>query len=341
MRIERTVFGSTEREEPIFLYTLQSSSGSLLQMTNFGAILTKVVVQNREGVLQNVNLGFDSLEEYFQPHPFFGATVGRFCNRIAGGRFELDGRFYQLATNKGPHHIHGGTIGFDKHVWSAEEFLQPNEKAGVRFRLTSPSGDEGYPGNLNVVAEYSWSETNELCCTFSATCDQPTVINLTNHAYWNLAGAGFGTILDHQLQIYSDRYLEVDDYLIPTGNVLEVSNSPLDFRQPHRIGSRIDQLPKTKGYDHCFVIDGQAGQLRTAAIVQEPHSGRTMEVLTTQPGVQLYTGNHLSKKFEPHSGFCLETQHFPDSPNHPHFPTTRLDPGQTYQETTVYRFGIV
>jgi len=341
MQIEQNEYGQTERGERVDLFTIKSSTGSFLQMTNFGAIVTKVVVQNREGHLHNVTLGFDSLSSYLQPHPFFGATVGRFCNRIALGRFQLDGKTYQLAVNKPPHHIHGGEIGFDKKLWSAETFSENDQQAGIRFRLTSPDGDEGYPGRLEVMAEYSWSEKNELFCKFVAQTDQPTIVNLTNHAYWNLAGDDTGTIFDHHLQLPSHQYLEVDDHLIPTGNLLGVDDSALDFRQTHRIGSRIEQLPATKGYDHCFVIDGEPGQLKVAAHVHEPHSGRTMEVLTTQPGVQLYTGNHLSGKYESHSGFCLETQHFPDSPNHSHFPTTRLDPGQTYEEITVYRFGII
>jgi aldose 1-epimerase len=341
MQIEQKEFGVTSQGEQVNLYTIRSSTGSSLQMTNYGAIVTKVMVQNREGEFHNVNLGFDSLDSYLERHPFFGATVGRFCNRIAQARFQLDGQWFQLAANKPPHHIHGGEIGFDKRVWSAEHFYENEQVGGIRFRLTSPDGDEGYPGRLEVTAEYSWSEKNELSCKFHAQTDRATVVNLTNHAYWNLAGDDSGKILDHHLQLPCHRYLEVDDLLIPTGNILDVQDTPLDFRQTHRIGSRIDQLSATKGYDHCFVIDGEPGQLRLAAHVHEPHSGRTMEVWTTQPGVQLYTGNHLSGKYHAHAGFCLETQHFPDSPNHPSFPSTRLDPGQTYAETTVYRFGII
>lgn len=341
MKIQQSHFGTTSDGQPVELFTIASSSGSSLQLTNFGAIITQVLVQNRDGKLQNVNLGFDKLDDYLTRHPFFGATVGRFCNRIAGGKFTLDGRDYQLDTNKSPNHIHGGPVGFDKKVWQAKTFTDGEARSGVRLSLTSPDGDQGYPGTLQVTAEYSWSESNELTCLFTATTDQPTIVNMTNHAYWNLAGAGSGVVADHLLQMECDRFLEVDEGLIPTGRIRDVTGTPLDFRQYHRIGSRLEQLPATKGYDHCYVINGTPGQLRLAARVQEPSCGRTMEVWTTQPGVQLYTGNHLSGHFGPHSGFCLETQHFPDSPNHPDFPSTRLDPGETFQQSTVLRFGIV
>lgn len=341
MKILQDSYGKTDDGQAIDLFTITSSSGSALQLTNFGAILTQVIVQDREGKMQNVNLGFDRLEGYLARHPFYGATVGRFCNRIAGGKFALDGREFQLDTNKSPNHIHGGPLGFDKKVWQAEPFSDGDARSGIRLRLTSPDGDQGYPGTVKVVAEYSWSESNELACTFSAVTDQPTIINMTNHAYWNLAGTGSGVISDHLLQLESKQFLEVDNTLIPTGKLIDVVGTPLDFREYHRIGSRLDQLPNTKGYDHCYVIEGDAGKLRIAARVHEPTAGRTMEVWTTQPGVQLYTGNHLAGQFGPHSGFCLETQHFPDSPNHPNFPTTRLNPGETFCETTIYKFGII
>ena len=341
MKIQQTHFGTASDGQPVDLFTITSSSGSTIQLTNLGAILTQVIVQNRDGKLQNVNLGFDNLDGYLARHPFFGATVGRFCNRIAGGKFTLEGQEFQLDTNKSPNHIHGGPIGFDKKIWQAQTFTDGDARSGVRLSLISPDGDQGYPGTLQVTAEYSWSETNELTCLFTASTDKPTIVNMTNHAYWNLAGAGSGVIADHLLQMECDRYLEVDDGLIPTGEIRDVADTPLDFRQFHRIGSRLEQLPATKGYDHCYVINGQPGQLRIAARVLEPSCGRTMDVWTTQPGVQLYTGNHLSEPFGPHSGFCLETQHFPDSPNQPEFPTTQLNPGETYRQSTLFRFGIV
>lgn len=349
MHIEQTSFGTTDDGQNVDLFTITSSSGSLLQMTNFGAIVTQVVVPDRRGRLQNVTLGFSNLSGYLTKHPFFGATVGRFCNRIDRGRFVLDGKVHQLPINKEPNHIHGGPVGFDKRVWAVAGSGQPvagNEEtledssAAVVFSLLSSDGDQGYPGMLKVTAEYRWSEANELTCTFRATTDSPTIVNMTNHAYWNLAGAGSGLIADHHLQFQSSRFLEVDDALIPTGAICDVGGTPLDFRKRCSIGSRLEQLPTTKGYDHCFVIDGPAGQLRLAARAEEPTSGRALEVWTTQPGVQLYTGNHLKEPFSAYSGFCLETQHYPDSPNKPHFPTTRLDPGEIFEETTVYRFGI-
>ena len=327
-------------DPPVDHFTLISSAGAQVSLTNFGGILTAVEVPDRAGNLVNVTLGFAELSRYLAKHPFYGATVGRFCNRIAGGRFALDGQTYQLAVNKHPNHIHGGTVGFDKRVWSVENQGITDGIARVRLALTSPDGEEGYPGTVRVTAEFTWSEDHTLTLSFSATTDRPTIINLTNHAYWNLAGDRSGSIDDHRLQLDCHHYLEVDDTLIPTGRILDVADTPLDFLQPATIGSRLRQLPATRGYDHCLVIDGQPGALRRCARVEEPRSGRTLEVLTTQPGVQFYTGNHLVGEYSPHSGFCLETQHYPDSPNHPHFPSTRLDPGTVFEETTVLRFGV-
>ncbi|MBX3420820.1 MAG: galactose mutarotase [Pirellulaceae bacterium] len=340
MQIDRSNYGSTPDGQEVELFSISNSSGWMVQLTNFGAILTSVVVPDRDGTLGNITLGFDSLASYLQRHPFFGATVGRFCNRIAAGKFELDGKVYQLSVNKPPNHIHGGQIGFDKRVWRAETVAPDARTAGVRLSLTSPDGEEGYPGTVQATAEYLWDEAGQLTCTFRATSDQPTVINMTNHAYWNLAGAGNGDIRQHLLQLAASQYLEVDETLIPTGAIVGVADTPLDFRQFHAIGERLDQLPATKGYDHCFVVDGQPGSMRRCARAIDPQSGRSLEVLTTQPGVQLYTGNHLTGAFASHAGFCLETQHYPDSPNKPHFPSTRLVPGQVFEQVTVYRFGI-
>ncbi len=340
MKIERKPFGVTQDGQDVDLITMATASGSYLQMTNFGAIITQVVVPDREGRLQNVTLGFDDLSGYLVKHPFFGATVGRFCNRIDRGKFTLDGNEYQLPINKQPNHIHGGPVGFDKRVWMAAPCESQDSQAGIRFTLTSLDGDQGYPGTLDVTAEYRWSETNELTCIFRAITDAPTIINLTNHAYWNLAGAGSGSIAEHVLQLWCSRFLEVDETLIPTGKIVEVDGTPHDFREPHPIGKRLEQLPSTKGYDHCFVVDGNLGDRRKAAFARDPKSGRTLEVWTSQPGVQLYTGNHLSVPFPAYSGFCLETQHFPDSPNKPQFPRVRLNPGEWFEEETVYRFGV-
>ncbi len=339
MSVQRTPFGKTPEGIAVDLFTLTNAEGNLVTLTNYGAILVSVEVPDRDGKRVNVNLGFDNLAGYLGGHPHFGSTIGRFANRIAGGKFTLEGKTYTLAVNNGPNHLHGGKIGFDKQVWQAEELHEP-ESVGVRFSLLSPDGQEGYPGNLSVVVEYSWNNDNELRSTFRATTDQATVVNLTNHAYWNLAGAGNGSVLEHVLHMTCDRYLAVDDTLIPTGELASVSGTPLDFSQPTTIGARIDKLPATKGYDHCYVVNGPIGTLRSCGKVTDPSSGRSMEVLTTQPGVQLYTANHLGAPWGPHGAFCLETQHYPDAPNQPDFPTTRLNPGEKFEQTTINRFSV-
>lgn len=338
MTLERTPFGKTSDGSSVELFTLTNGAGNTVQLTNYGAILVSVQVPDRNGKRANINLGFGDLQGYLAGNPFFGATVGRYANRIAKGKFQLADKTYTLVVNNGPNHLHGGTVGFDKQVWQTEE-LRQDDRVGVRFKLTSPDGQEGYPGNLDVTAEYTWSNDNALTFKFQATTDAPTVLNMTNHAYWNLAGAGHGDILQQVLQLNCDRYVAVDETLIPTGEIAKVEGTPLDFRQPHALGERIAQLPSTKGYDHCYVINGPAGELRRCAVVRDPSSGRVMEVSTTQPGVQLYTANHLGAPWGQHGAFCLETQHYPDSPNHPEFPTTQLNPGETFSETTVVRFS--
>lgn len=336
MPVEVTEFGRTQDGQEISLFTMINSHGHRVQLTNYGAILVSVEVPDRDGQLANVNLGYSSLDGYLDRHPYFGSTVGRFCNRIAAGKFELEGQSYSLAINNGPNHLHGGIVGFDKHVWKYELVDD-----GVLFSTISPDGEEGYPGELHITAKYTWNDQSELIYSFEATTQAPTVLNLTNHAYWNLSGAGNGTIHDHELKLQCARSLEVDDSLIPTGTILETAGTVLDFHEFRKLGERLEELPGTKGYDHCYVVDGEAGgEPRSCALARDPVSGRTMEVLTTQPGMQLYTGNHLEGDFEAHSGFCLETQHYPDSPNKPDFPSTRLDPGQTFEETTIHRFGV-
>lgn len=344
MKIQKTDFGQTPGGVGISLFTLTNSTGSSASFIDYGAILVSLKIPDRDGNRLNVNLGYENLDGYLDRHPYFGSTVGRFCNRIALGQFTLDGQLYELAVNNGPNHLHGGIEGFDKLLWDAEEF-EAEGLAGVRFRTVSPAGQEGYPGTLTVVAEYTWNDACELKYTFQAETDAPTVLNLTNHAYWNLAGAGQGDVLGHEVKLNCDRFLAVDDNLIPTGELSSVDGSPLDFSQYRTLGERIKELPATLGYDHCYVINGEAGELRSCGIARDPGSGRTMEVLTTQPGVQLYTGNHLepdkhNSQLAAHGGFCLETQHYPDSPNQPEFPSTRLDPGTTFQETTVHRFSV-
>lgn len=340
--IEKTVFGQTESGQNVDLYTCTNQNGLSMQLTNYGAILVTFEAPDREGRLDNINLGFKSLDGYLQRHPYFGATVGRFCNRIGGAKFTLDGETYELAANDGTNHLHGGLKGFDKVIWEAEP-VEGAEGVGVRFSYHSADGEEGYPGNLQVEALYLLTNENELKVDFTATTDKATPVNLTNHAYWNLGGAGSGTILDHQLTLAADRYLEVDGELIPTGNIPGVSGTPLDFLKAEAIGARIADLAPMSGYDHCFVLQKQGSGLELAARVEDPESGRVLEILTTQPAIQLYTGNFLDGSdgaggYPQHSGFCLETQHHPDAPNKADFPSVILRPGETYRQTTVHRF---
>ncbi len=339
MQVSVSDYGKTGDGVAVELYTLTNQAGNRVQLTNYGAILVSVEVPDQDGQRENVNLGFPSLDGYLQRHSYLGSTVGRFCNRIANGQFTLDGTTYSLVINNGPNHLHGGTIGFDKFVWSAETY-EADGVCGVRFSVEIPDGHENYPGKLNVTADYSWNDHNELKYVFGATTDKPTVINMTNHAYWNLGGVGSGDILNTDLQLNCDHSLAVDESLIPTGEILDVAGSVLDFRSPHALGERIQSLEATKGYDHCYVVNGSFGELRVGGKARDPKSGRTMTVSTTQPGMQLYTGNHLGGEHQPYGGFCLETQHYPDSPNKPDFPTTRLNPDETFSETTIHKFGV-
>jgi len=299
-----------------------------------------VRVPDRHGELTDVTLGFPTLDGYLQRHPYFGSTVGRFANRIAGARFELDGTVYRLAANDGPNHLHGGRVGFDRVLWEAEPF-ETGDESGVRFGHLSRDGDEGYPGNLQVEAVYALNDDDELRMSFTARTDAATPVNLTNHAYWNLAGGG--TILEHEVSIEADRHLSIDDRHIPTGVIAPVAGTPMDFTEPKALGRDIDEVPGL-GYDHSFVLRHRS-TVAPAARLFHPESGRAMHVATSQPGLQLYTGNKLSG-FEPHGGFrrfagvCLETQHFPDSPNQPQFPSTVLSPGEPYAEVTIHRFTI-
>ncbi len=338
MRIERTAFGGPEVE----LFSLINRDGNTLKLTNYGAIIVAIDVPDREGVRKNVNLGFESLEGYKQRHPYFGATVGRFANRIAGGQFSLDGKSYPLAVNNGPNHLHGGIVGFDRKIWQAEE-LHLSEAIGIRFRMTSEDGDEGYPGTVQCVADYLWDNHSKLTIRYQATTDRATPINLTNHAYFNLGGCGSGKVYQHLLKLRCSKYLEVNDAMIPTGLQKDVVGTPMDFLAPHAIGERIETLTATQGYDHCFVVEGSMGTLRPCAEVSDPKSGRAMTIETTLPGVQLYTGNFLSGGADcaghgRHEAFCLETQHFPDAPNQASFPSCILRPGETFDHTTTFRF---
>lgn len=343
MKIEKKPFGQTKEGVQVDLYTCTNAQGSVLKMTNFGATTVALEVPDRSGNRTNVSLGFESLEGYLGDHPYFGATVGRYCNRIALGRFTLDGQQYTLATNNDANHLHGGDVGFNKVVWNAKP-LMTDSGVGVEFTYQSPDGEEGYPGNLSVTAVYLLTNDNQLVVEFTATTDKATPVNLTNHNYWNLAGAGSGTIRDHVLEIAAERYLPVDEGLIPTGELADVTDTPLDFTQPQKIGARLDQIQADPvGYDHCYVLCGEIGQMKLAARVKEPRSGRVMEIHTTQPGLQFYSGNFLDGSaanggYQQYEGFCLETQHFPDSPNQPDFPNTILRPGETYHHKTIHRF---
>lgn len=343
MNIQSNVFGATQDGQDVTRFTLTNSHGNSVSVMTWGATLLDVNVPDRDGKRENVNLAFDELAPYLEGHPYFGSTVGRFCNRIAEGKFTIDGREYQVTTNAGKHHIHGGKTNFTYQNWSGESFHE-NDVAGVRFQLTSPDGQEGYPGTVHASVEYSWNDKNELRIAFSATTDAPTHVNLTNHSYWNLGGAGSGSAMDHVATIEADQYLDVDDDLIPTGRLNSVADTVLDFRVGLPLGDRVNQLVATKGYDHCYVVRGSAGELRKAARVVDPKSGRVLEIETTQPGMQLYTANHLpgnerSNGYGGHDAFCLETQHYPNAPNLETFPTTLLNPGGRLNEVTVHRFS--
>lgn len=345
MRLEKTSLGTMADGREVVQYELANSKKLVVRVMNYGATLTAVEIPDRQGNVENVTLYLETLEEYLSGHPCFGSICGRYANRIAGGKFELDGETYQLATNNGPNHLHGGNVGFHKLLWESEP-ARGEQWVGARFTLVSEDGDEGYPGTLTTTVTYALNEDNELIIDYSATTDKPTVLNLTNHAYWNLAGAGDGDIRNHILQLNADQYLPVDDTLIPLGDPAPVDDSPMDFRNPKPIGRELDEIG---GYDHCFVLNKQrAGEMSFCAKLVEPHSGRVMEVYTTQPGVQIYTANGLNgslgadgRTYPKYGAVCLETQHFPDSPNHPDYPSTVLRPGETFQEKTVHRFSIL
>jgi aldose 1-epimerase len=345
-RLEKSEFGKAPDGSTVYLFTLTNQNGMVAKIMSYGAIVTELHALDRNGKAQDVTLGFDNLEQYLNGHPFFGAIAGRYANRIAKGKFTLDGKEYTLATNNGKNHLHGGMKGFDKRNWAAKEAGGANG-AGVVFSYRSKDGEEGYPGNLDVSVTYTLTDQDELVIDYLATTDKKTVINLTNHSYFNLAGSG--TVLDHELQIEADQYTPVDGELIPTGEIASVKGTPLDFTSPHKIGERHAQTDiKPAGYDHNFVLRGGVTKTRRlAARLSEAKSGRVLEVFTTEPGVQLYTGVNLNGsltgvggvKYERFAGLCLETQHFPDSPNRPNFPSTVLEPGQKYETSTAFKFS--
>jgi aldose 1-epimerase len=341
--ITKQSFGKTKEGTEVSLYTLANQNGMTVKITNYGGIVTSIVTPDQDGNPGDVVLGFDSLGGYLGEHPYFGALIGRYGNRIAKGKFTLDGQTYTLATNNGPNHLHGGIQGFDKVVWTAEEL--PGRNA-LRLTYTSQDGEEGYPGTLRTVVLYTLTDDNELKIDYQASTDKATPVNLTNHTYFNLAPNKAEDALGHLITINADRYTVVDNTLIPTGELRAVQGTPMDFTAAHAIGERIGQVEG--GYDHNYVLNKPAaGEMTLAATAYEPTSGRYMEVHTTQPGVQFYSGNFLDASltgkgdvvYKKHYGFCLETQHFPDSPNQPSFPNTILRPGERYQHSTVYKFS--
>jgi aldose 1-epimerase len=348
--VQKSAFGKTKEGVSVDLYTLTNDHGMVAKVMTYGATLTELVVPGKSGAPANVVLGFDRLEPYLAGVPYFGSTIGRVGNRIGKAAFTLNGKPYKLAANNGPNHLHGGIKGFDKVVWKAE-VVPAKDGQAVKFTYRSPDGEEGYPGNLEATVVYTLTDANELRLDYTATTDKATPVNLTNHSYFNLAGDGVGTILDHVLTIAADEMTPVDDTLIPTGRLAPVKGTVFDFTLPTTIGARIAKVPIAPpiGYDHNYVLrKAEAGGLTLAARVTEPTSGRVMEVRTTEPGIQFYSGNFLdgtlkNRKgvpYEKHAAFCLETQHFPDSVNHPNFPSTVLRPGQTYETTTIFRFGV-
>ena len=346
--VQKQAFGTREGR-PINLYTLTNAHGVEIRAMNYGGIITSIRVPDRTGEMADIVLGHETLEGYIPNPPYLGAVVGRYANRIANGTFTLDGKTYTLPKNDGPNTLHGGVQRtFDKVVWDDEELKGKN---GVAFSYLSKDGEEGFPGNLKIKVTYTLSDANELVINYEATTDKPTVLNVSQHSYFNLAGEGTGDILGHEVTLNADRFTPVDKNLIPTGELRPVKGTPLDFTTPTKIGARIDdnyeQLVLAHGYDHNFVINRKGAGMALAARVYEPTSGRALEVSTDQPGVQFYSGNFLDGTvtgkqghvYKRRYGFCLETQHFPDSPNHPKFPSTTLRPGETFRSKTVWKFS--
>lgn len=348
--IASTHFGTTPDGEVIKEFTLKNASGSFVKIINFGGIITQLHVPDKQGKLADVVLGFDTLEPYLQKSPFFGAIIGRYGNRIAGAQFVLNGRTYNLAANNGVNNLHSGPVGFDKKIWGTETFVDERGQ-GLKLTLLSEDGDQGFPGNVNVTVTYLFNDQNELHVDYFATTDQATHVNLTQHSYFNLAAAG--DILNHEMQIFADRIVPIDNVQIPLGDLMPVANTAFDFRQPKSIGVDINQqhqqIKNGLGYDHTFVINQHAYKALTlAARVEEKNSGRVLEVFTEEPGVQFYSGNFLDGSltgkgvnYQYRTGFCLEPQHFPDTPNRPQFPSTVLNPGEEYKTKTIFKFSVL
>ena len=348
--IEKTIYGQLPGGQTADLYTLHNAAGMTARITNYGGLLVGLTAPDKDGKFEDVTLGLDSLATYVKSNPFFGALVGRYGNRIAKGKFTLDGKPYTLFINNMGNHLHGGKVGFDKVLWAATPV--DGDEPALKLKYTSKDGEEGYPGNLTVEVTYTLQKDNALKIDYQATTDKPTVVNLTNHTYFNLTGGAKRDILDHVVTLNADKFLAVDKTLIPTGELKPVAGTPFDFTKPAVIGARINDSTDTQikyggGYDHAWVLNGAANAMKVAATVYEPTSGRTMEVRTTEPAIQFYTGNFLNGKLTGREGvaykkrfaLCLETEHYPDSPNQPAFPTTVLRPGQTYKTTTIYQFS--
>lgn len=341
MKISKKTFGVLSSGKKAALYTLEAGDLTLT-LTNYGAHWAALTVPSRKGPAADILLGYSTLDGYTRDTCFLGATIGRFGNRIGGGKFTLNGTEYSLYRNDGPHSLHGGRRGFNRLLWDAEAYEEDNG-VFVRLELKSPSGDEGYPGRLKAVVRYGLTASNEIIADYQAKADAPCPVNFTNHAYFNLAGEGSGDILSHQARLYASSYVAVDETLIPTGKLAGVQNTPFDFREAKPV--KRDMAAAGGGYDHCFVVDGEPGKLRPCAEVYEETSGRTMRIWTTQPGIQFYTGNFLNgvhgkagSVYHKHGGFCLETQHLPDSPNRPEFPSAVFGPDRDYHERALFAF---
>jgi len=346
--IKRSVFGKMPDGQEVHLYTLTNANGMQVAITNYGGRIVSILAPDRNGKMADVVLGFDNLQGYLDTHTYFGALIGRYGNRIGGAKFTLDGKVYHLPANNGPNSLHGGTKGFDQRVWTAKEI--PGDEPGLELTYLSKDGEEGYPGDMHVKVVYTLEKDNGLKIDYNATTDKDTVVNLTNHSYFNLAGEGNGNILNTVLWINSDEITPVDATQIPTGKIEKVDGTPFDFRKPTPIGAHINednqQLKYGQGYDINYILNRKGPGLELAARAYDPESGRELEVYTTEPGIQFYSGNFLDGTihgkggvaYGKRSAFCLETQHYPDSPNHPSFPTTELKPGQTFHQVTVFKF---
>jgi aldose 1-epimerase len=354
LNINKERFGTTPDGIDVYRYTLTNANGMQVAILTYGGIIQSIMVPDRHGALSNVTLGFDNIEDYVNKNQYFGCITGRYANRIAGGKFTLDGTTYQLATNNGPNHLHGGEKGFDKYVWDATE-LHTGKSVGLKLSRTSPDSEEGYPGTLIVDVTYTLTNKNALRIDYHATTDKPTIVNLTNHTYFNLAGEGSGDIFGHKLRLNASAYTPIDETLIPTGEIAPVDGAPMDFTRSEMIGARIrdnfEQIVIGRGYDHNYVLNRSNPNDRSmirAARVREPESGRRLDVYTTEPGIQFYSGNFLDgtlvgtsgKVYRQGDGFALETQHYPDSPNQANFPSTVLRPGEEYRTSTIFAFSV-